>query len=290
MSFFDKFKKSPSKPKEPKPIPPHYAKRDFNSKIARENQTEIIPNLILTDRRVKESITSSVFLKELTPLELTPRETKTPVKVVPLDSFDCAKELHQQGLSNIAVLNMASEKYPGGGYMRGASAQEEALCRRSTLYRTINRKGFHPIPAYGGIYSPEVLIFRTSDFTSPACQLLVSEEHWWTSVISVAGIRRPLLTLDGTDFARERDREGTKERIRTILRIAATNDRKNLVLGAIGAGAFGNPPGQVAECFKRVFEEEEFAGKFDGIWFAIIEMSGSDNHRVFKEVLDEMEL
>src|SRR5947207_4725678 len=218
MSLFNLFKKGkdPSSvdAKKEEAVPPHYAKREFNTNIAKENILDIIPNLIALDPLVQSSLSLSVCYDKLNPLPITSSETKTSVRVVNADSFDCAGELNSKGLTDIAVLNMASAICPGGGYTRGARAQDESLCRRSTLYNTIKRSGFYPIPPYGGLYSPKVLVFRTSDLTSPACELLPAEERWWTSVISVAGIRRPPLTIDWTDFAREGDREGTRERIR----------------------------------------------------------------------------
>ena len=79
------------------------------------------------------------------------------------------------------------------------------------------------------------------------------------------------------------------EKIRTILRIAAHEGRRNLVLGAFGCGAFGNPPTAVAGFFKDVLQEIEFRGRFEVVWFAVIERSGSQNFAIFKDALDGME-
>jgi len=270
------------------------AKRRFFTRIAKENQNSLFPTLIESDNRVKASLTNSLLYRSTTPLDPVNNETdKTPqpipIHVVNLDSFDCAEKLTQEGKQNITVLNMASSTSPGGGYLSGASAQEEALCRRSTLYLTIRRqRNFHPIPPHGGIYSPDVLVLRTNDDTQ--CSLLPVANRWWTSVISVAAIKKPRLTPSEEDFAREVDREDTRERIRTILRIAALQDRKNLVLGSLGCGAYSNPAKAVAACFKRVLQEDEFKNRFEGIWFAVIERGGTENYHIFKEALNGLEI
>jgi len=108
----------------------------------------------------------------------------------------------------------------------GAGAQEEALCRRSTLYLTLCREKFYPIPDYGALYSPDVFVVRKSD--AEGYVLLSKDEIWWTSVISVGYPR--LKTSWNLEYAREEDKEDMLERIRTILRVAATEGRKNLVL------------------------------------------------------------
>ena len=41
--------------------------------------------------------------------------------------------------AKIAVLNFASAVNPGGGVRAGSAAQEESLCRCSTLYPTLNQ-------------------------------------------------------------------------------------------------------------------------------------------------------
>jgi uncharacterized protein (TIGR02452 family) len=264
-------------------------KKEFFSTIAKQNN-RIFKTLVAKDERVYNSMNAARRYNTTAPLpsDLDKSDQKTTVKVVNLDTFDCAEQLTREGRQNVTCLNMANSLHPGGGYLNGSGAQEEALCRRSTLYITIRpERLLHPIPPHGGIFSPNVLIFRTSDDTK--CQLLQSEQQWWTSVISVAAVEMPRLTPEKDDYANEEDRESTRERIKAILRIAAMNGKRNLVLGALGAGAFGNPPKAVARIFKETFQEEEFTGRFEGVWFAVIERGGSENYSVFKEILDGME-
>lgn len=42
--------------------------------------------------------------------------------------------------SKIAALNFASFKYPGGGFLKGSSTQEESLCHKSILYNILQRQ------------------------------------------------------------------------------------------------------------------------------------------------------
>ena len=279
----------------------HVARRKFFVSIAGENQNALFPFLIENDLRVKASLTSSTLYHYTTPLPplpapppavattaATPAIAKCPIRVINLDSFDLAEQLFLEGKQNITVLNMASSTTPGGGYLSGATAQEEALCRRSTLHLTIRRqRNFHPIPPHGAIFSPDVLVLRTSDDTS--CRLLPPSSRWWTSVISAAAIKGP--PVRDEEFVRPEDVESTRERIRTVLRVASAEGKRNLVLAAMGCGAFRNPPRAVARLFRGVLvEEQEFRGRFEGVWFAVIERGGTGNYAIFKEILDGLEI
>lgn len=194
----------------------------------------------------------------------------------------------------VAVLSLASERHPGGGWQTGAMAQEEALCYRSSLYRSLRRR-FYPLPSLSAIHSPSVLIIRDSTsaghklLTLPALSLPV------VSVISIAALRHPALTPDDAAFANPGQRAETKRKIRLALRVAARNGHTKIVLGALGCGVFANPPEDVARCFLEVLREVEFEGGWwEDVVFAVMDNArdgkggtgGEGNFGVFWRALD----
>lgn len=198
------------------------------------------------------------------------------------DCIEALIRLDAEGY-NAAILNMASASHPGGGVENGSGAQEEQLCRRSNLVMSLYqfqrekvmqypelglpvREEQYPLhPRYGGIYSDCVMFFREDE--QHDCGL--SERPFLAGVISVAGISHPTLDENGLMSAEDEDR--TKDKIRTILRIGLAHDNDALVLGALGCGAFANPPAQIARLFHEIFLEEEFKDKYRKVTFAILE-------------------
>jgi uncharacterized protein (TIGR02452 family) len=172
----------------------------------------------------------------------------------------------------VAVLNLASERSPGGGWQNGALAQEECLCYRSSLYLSLH-KSYYPLPSLSAIYTPNVVLIR--DAMSRGHALLSSEQPIdlpALSVISVAALRRPTLTDDGQKFKNAGARAETKRKIRLTLRVAAKKGHTKLVLGALGCGVFANPPNEVAQCFLEVLREEEFQGGWwEEVAFAVLD-------------------
>ena len=82
-----------------------------------------------------------------------------------------------------------------------------------------------------------------------------------------------------------------KSKMRVILRVAALNGHEQLVLGAFGCGAFRNPPWEVAEMWKAVFEEPEFkkGGWWKDVVFAVLGQ-GTENFDVFEDMLAGLEV
>jgi uncharacterized protein (TIGR02452 family) len=196
---------------------------------------------------------------------LTHNNNQTKSKA-PIDTSD-----NDRNSSPVAVLNLASERSPGGGWQNGAMAQEEALCYRSSLYLSLH-KSYYPIPSLSAIYSPDVLIIRDASSAGHALRCSDISSCPVTSVISIAALRHPTLTDDGRKFKNEGQRAETKRKIRLVLRLAASKGHTRLVLGALGCGVFSNPPKEVAGCFLEVFREPEFTGGWwEEIVFAVLD-------------------
>lgn len=211
--------------------------------------------------------------------------------VITVENTDCliaAKNMLDEGY-NPAVLNMANRQKPGGGVYNGAGAQEENLFRRTNLFKSLYQYSdlayLYGIPKaaeaypmdrnHGGIYSPDVVVFRGAEKDGYP----ILDEYYQVAFISVAGMNRPELDSQGRIAARLV--EGIKNKIRTILNIALDNGHDSLVMGALGCGAFRNPPDHTAQLFREVIETE-YKNRFRKICFAILE----DHNSVRKNSTD----
>lgn len=207
-----------------------------------------------------------------------PQVADTEVEVVNADCLAEAVRLIDGGYKP-AVLNMASASNPGGGVMNGSGAQEETLFRRTNLFRSLYKfasyaelygiaKSHCQYPLnrnFGGIYTPNATLFRDNE----NCGYRLMERPCKMSFISVAGVNRP--ALDGNGMIVEYLIGTVKNKMRTIFRIGLDNGHDSLVLGALGCGAFKNPPQHIARLFHGVMEEKEFYGKYRLIVFAILD-------------------
>lgn len=145
------------------------------------------------------SAESRLYPKLLPPVETPQSDQKRPkISVWNSDSFTAAELItHANPTARIGVLNMASERNPGGGWLRGALAQEEALCFRSTLAATLYRR-YYPLPAFGAIWSPDVTVFRGE--VSSWCKIYRPDQMFKVGVVSLAALRCPKLTRDRKQF------------------------------------------------------------------------------------------
>ncbi len=197
------------------------------------------------------------------------------------------------------VLNFASASNPGGGVINGSSAQEEALCRCSTLYFNLNTNemwnGFYsphraardPIHNDDAIYTPRVVVFKR-DTAFPAT---LPESEWYeVDVISCAAPNlreRPSNSMNSGDGDRrveispDRLRALHERRLGRILDIAAANGEEAIILGAFGCGAFRNDPAVVSAAAAAVVSH--YRNRFKIIEFAVYCRTGdTQNFDAFK--------
>ncbi|WP_430452734.1 TIGR02452 family protein [Rhodopirellula europaea] len=190
---------------------------------------------------------------------------ETLVTVANQTTLAAAGALVAGGLRPLA-LNFANGVEPGGGFLRGATAQEETLCRSSALYATLfgdPMYEFHrendPAPSSDwAILSPDVPVFR--DDAGMEC-----DHPWLLSFLTCAAPYAP--AIGRTDSARM-----LHGRIHRVLAIASAYGYESLVLGAWGCGVFGNDTNQTAVDFRTALEGE-FAGVFSHVVFAIADWS-----------------
>lgn len=270
---------------------------------------------------IKADESEMLSLDNLPPLkkEDCPKHKKAIIKVINEDTFNAAIMLKDTACSshslasstsstnaqNIplssrpAVLNLASDTQPGGGWQTGAMAQEEALCYRSSLSMSLH-KHYYPWDALQGLYTRDVLVIRSSTADGHALlgPAVAAADLPVVSVLSIAAVRRPKLADAPSPggkprkvFADGDDRVLTKKKMRLALRMAASKRHDCLVLGALGCGAFRNPAEEIADAWREVLGEAEFAGGWwREVWFAVLDKTNEDNYDVFEEVLGGMEV
>lgn len=215
---------------------------------------------------------------------------KTLVTVTNHRTLEAAGLIHEKNPDKrIGVLNFASATNPGGGVVWGSSAQEESLCRCSTLYPVLNQKSllmnyydFHrsrqnPLYTDRCIYTPSVKVIK-SDTDYP--ERLDSNRFFDVDVITCAAPNlRHAEPISDAELERLHLQRG-----RRILDVAVENKIDCLVLGAFGCGAFRNNPQVVAKVYAKLMEE--FKGAFDLVEFAVFYWGNEiTNYQAFKDAL-----
>ena len=199
------------------------------------------------------------------PRSKLPPGPETRVQVANESTLQASRRLFEAGLQPLA-LNFANGVHPGGGFLDGARAQEEVLCRSSALYLTLVHDPMYecharrPKPDFTdwAIYSPNVPVFRADDGTA-------IEEPWPLTFLTSAAPYAPAIGQPASG-------DLLQKRILRLLGIAAASGHRALVLGAWGCGAFGNDPLRTARDFRWAVEGR-FAGAFSHIVFAVTDWS-----------------
>lgn len=245
---------------------------------------------------------TKVYAREFDVSDIPSNGYKTRLGCVNADCAEVASELVRSG-HKPAILNLASRHCACGGYHNGCRAQEEAICRVSTLSQSLyqyfdekrifvrkaqvpHRFNAYPLDInFGGIFSPDVTFFRYGSDRYYAFR----DEPFKCGVVTVSALSfREANTYNVSELEYRSDdggftSEGEKimlNKIRTIYRLALKGGCDSIVLGAFGCGAYRLRPDLVAELFERVLNEDEFRGKFKALPFAILEGKGTSRKPV----------
>ncbi|MFF1377407.1 TIGR02452 family protein [Streptomyces sp. NPDC058308] len=197
----------------------------------------------------------------------------TVFEVTGESSLEAARRLTAEDGSPVAVLNFSSARNPGGGYLNGAQAQEEALCRGSALYTCLlrapafyahHRADRDPFYSDRVIHSPGVPVFRDD-----RGRLL--DEAYTVGFLTSAAPNAGVIRRQAPERAAGIER-ALAARAARVLETAAACGYRRLVLGAWGCGVFMNDPGQVAGAFRALLDEGgRFAGQFAHVVFGVLD-------------------
>lgn len=195
--------------------------------------------------------------------------------------------LVNEGVEDPMALVFSSAKNPGGGFLNGAAAQEESVCRCSGLYLCLKGNPMYRINARNHregdrlcmytshmIYSPRVPIIRDSERQTERLR-----EAIYASFVTAPAPNAGVARRRGAD--EDAVRAAMRERVRLMLAIAQHHGHSTLVLGAFGCGVFQNQPDMVAAVFREQLEGD-FRGLFTRVVFAVLDSEEGDNYLAFR--------
>jgi uncharacterized protein (TIGR02452 family) len=146
----------------------------------------------------------------------------------------------------------------------------------------------YPLGRYDAVYSPGISVIKTAEQTG---WQPLPQPHPHLDFIACPAIRHPHLTAGRLDPKEEAD---YKKKIELILQVATATGHDCVIFGAMGCGAWGNPPEHIAEIFKEVLAEHK--GAIRAAVFAVLNLSAAaygscaelsdSNYDVFKRVLE----
>jgi uncharacterized protein (TIGR02452 family) len=195
------------------------------------------------------------------------------------DSFKVAASLVKSG-AKIGVLNAANAKYVGGSFINGAEAQEESLCRASTLfYSLVANNTAKPFIAKeefkkdktniqytqniqttltrenGVLISPQVTVFRKRE----GGHYINLPNSFDVTVVSSAAenIKGHRKT---THYG-----QNNAQKIESQLAAFAQQGVQSIVLCGWGCGSFGNQPSDIAPIYAQLLQ-----GKYQGMFKEVI--------------------
>lgn len=217
-------------------------------------------------------------------LENIPGEAETDIKLVCFEGDSIEAVMKCREGTKAAVLNFASYKFAGGGYIAGSRAQEESLCHESFLYNVLSRfEDTYYVPNRKDVNRG---LYRSKALYSPRILFNRNTKKKYCDVITCAAPNFSAASKNGV--SREENNKIMRERIRFVLEIAKREKVETLILGAWGCGVFDQDSKFVAKCFAEEIENIMVGVKMT-IVFAVIPPlpHQADNLKPFVEMVKD---
>ena len=206
---------------------------------------------------------------------------KTKIRIIDTDSVTALFTSEYE--DSIAMLNFASYKNPGGRFIDGSRAQEEAICHESTLYNVLkewdskfyepNRSRLNNALYHSNLLYVPSVVFERNDVVR-TCDVI-------TCAAPNKGVAMRYKMASDEEYIKE-----LTNRIDAVLFSAYDNNIRCLILGAFGCGVFKNSPEDVAKIFK-MFIDDKYAGVFKEIIFPIPKDNKNGNLKVFRDIFNK---
>lgn len=211
-------------------------------------------------------------------------EGSTVYRLSALPVVTALLELEQD---HVGVLNFASAKNPGGGFLNGALAQEESLALCSNLYLTqLKKREYYDANRACNtmLYTDHMIYSKDTVFIREDAETL------WKTPLTAAVVTAPAVNMGqyllkgNTDIVLAE--KVMKDRMRKVLRVFAEQNNETLLLGAYGCGVFRNDPEVVARFFMELLKEEGYEQYFKEVVFAVYDSSKKkDVFQTFARIL-----
>lgn len=207
----------------------------------------------------------------LSNIEIFSRFEFTYVEIINDDVLNVTRQYATPD-NKVLILNLASEICPGGGVAKGSMAQEEELFRRTNYFMYLPRT-FYPIPKTNVIVTTNITVLKDGNYQDLS-------DRFTVSFIAACAVRKPVLTRNGM-YCKD-DYETMCQTIENIFKTAYLLGYDTLILGALGCGAFGNPPKMVSKIFNRYVRMYDCC--FKNIIFAVLS-TRDDNFDIFRNII-----
>ena len=241
----------------------NYRQINFEVMSDTEHCYKTMPVLICA---VENSIANQYMVSEEDNIDQHISDTKDTRYIVSgKRSFEAAKDYKGK---KVAVLNYANNLSIGGAPFF-AGAQEESLCRCSTLLPCLQamKESFYQkhhhlyitnqMDFMGNddlIYTPDVVIFKSDERTDPVYPRMMNHEEWFK--VNVITCAAPQMQI--AKAYPKTSESAICARIKKILDVAAKENNEVVILGAWGCGAFKNPIEIVARTFIDLLKNYDF--------------------------------